>query len=202
MKIIIAISFLIFSLSGCAQNKTKNMNNKEVAVFGAGCFWCVEAVFSELKGVESVTPGYTGGNTTDPTYKDICTGTTNHAEVAKIIFDPMVISFDELLEVFWTTHDPTTLNQQGADHGTQYRSVIYYTSETQKEKATHYKTKLNNSEAWENPIVTEIAALGVFYPAENYHNDYYKNNPDQGYCRMVIQPKVEKFRKVFEDKLK
>lgn len=178
------------------------MKNKEIAVFGAGCFWCVEAVFTELKGVESVTPGYTGGNTTNPTYKDICTGTTNHAEVAKIIFDPTIITFDELLEVFWTTHDPTTLNSQGADHGTQYRSVIYYTSTIQKEKATEYKSKLNNSNAWENPVVTEIAQLGVFYTAENYHNDYYKNNPNQGYCRMVIQPKVEKFRKVFEDKLK
>ncbi len=135
MKISLLISFLMISLFGCSQENKKNMNNKEVAVFGAGCFWCVEAVFTELKGVEIVTPGYTGGDTENPTYKDICTGTTNHAEVAKIIFDPTIITFDELLEVFWTTHDPTTLNQQGADHGTQYRSVIYYTSTIPKRKS-------------------------------------------------------------------
>jgi len=202
MKVFLTISFLIITLFGCTQDKKDEMENKEIAILGAGCFWCVEAVFSELKGVESVTPGYTGGNTDNPTYKDICTGTTNHAEVAKIIFDSSVISFDELLEVFWKTHDPTTLNRQGADQGTQYRSVIFYTSENQKEKATRYKNKLNELKTWDNPVVTEITELGKFYPAENYHNDYYKNNPDQGYCRMVIQPKVEKFRKAFEAKLK
>ncbi len=201
MKIILILFLLTISLFGYTQNNTK-MKNEEVAIFGAGCFWCVEAVFSELKGVKSVTPGYTGGTTKNPTYKEICTGTTNHAEVAKIVFDSTVISFDELLEVFWKTHDPTTLNQQGADKGSQYRSAIFYTSETQREKAYNYKTKLNNSKAWDNPIVTEVTKLTTFYPAENYHNDYYKNNPNQGYCRMVIQPKLEKFRKVFDDKLK
>jgi peptide-methionine (S)-S-oxide reductase len=174
----------------------------EKATFGAGCFWCVEAIFAELKGVESVTPGYAGGNVKNPTYKEVCDGTTGHAEVAQVVYDPSVISYDELLEVFWKTHDPTTLNRQGADVGTQYRSVVFYHSEDQKEKAEYYKQKLEESGAWDNPIVTEIEALDIFYEAEDYHNDYYQNNPDQGYCRYVIQPKLSKFRKAFADKLK
>lgn len=202
MKFIVLLGIVLGGLSCQSQEKKEEMEKEEVAIFGAGCFWCVEAVFSELKGVESVKPGYTGGDTKNPTYEDICTGTTNHAEVAKVVFNPAIISFDELLEVFWQTHDPTTLNRQGADKGPQYRSVVYYTSSTQKEKVEHYKQVLNESKAWPNPVVTEITKLGEFYLAENYHNDYYKNNPDQGYCRMVIQPKVEKFRKAFHDKLK
>lgn len=182
-----------------------NMNGQdkiETATFGAGCFWCVEAVFAELKGVSSVLPGYAGGESPNPTYKQICTGTTGHAEVAQIEFDPSVISFAELLEVFWMTHDPTTLNRQGADVGTQYRSVIFYHTDQQKKEAEYYMQKLTDEKVFPNPIVTEIVPLEEFYLAEDYHNDYYENNPDQGYCRMVIRPKVEKFRKAFATKLK
>lgn len=174
----------------------------DTATFGAGCFWCVEAVFSEMKGVAKVTSGYAGGSVPDPTYKQVCTGTTGHAEVARIVFDPAVVTYDELLEVFWQTHDPTTLNRQGADVGTQYRSVIYYHSEAQKAKAEHYKAELDKSGAFGGPIVTEISPLPVFYPAENYHQEYYAQNPDQGYCQYVIRPKMEKFRKAFAAKLK
>ncbi|HEX2618304.1 MAG TPA: peptide-methionine (S)-S-oxide reductase MsrA [Flavobacteriales bacterium] len=174
----------------------------DTVVLGAGCFWCVEAVFTELKGVVSVMPGYTGGQTPDPDYKAVCTGTTGHAEVAQVVYDPSVITFDELLEVFWQTHDPTTLNRQGHDVGTQYRSAIFYTSDAQRATAERYKAELDKSGAFDRPIVTEIAKLDHFYPAENYHRDYYANNPEQGYCQLVIRPKVEKFRKVFADKLK
>ncbi|MBL7963392.1 MAG: peptide-methionine (S)-S-oxide reductase MsrA [Flavobacteriales bacterium] len=173
----------------------------DTATLGAGCFWCVEAVFTELKGVRSVTSGYMGGHVKDPDYKRVCTGTTGHAEVARIIYDPKVISFDELLEVFWLTHDPTTLNRQGNDVGTQYRSVIFTHSQEQMDKARAYKQKLDESAAYPAPIVTEIVPAEVFYPAENYHQDYYAQNPDQGYCRYVIRPKLEKFRKVFAEKL-
>lgn len=179
-----------------------NKDNYEVATFGAGCFWCIEAVFSELKGVESVTPGYAGGEVLNPSYEAVCSGTTGHAEVAQIVFDPEVITFAELLEVFWKTHDPTTLNQQGADVGTQYRSVIFYHNEKQKEEAEFYFKKVDDSGAYINPLVTEITPLDKFYPAENYHNDYFENNPEQAYCRFVIQPKVDKFREAFKDKLK
>lgn len=174
----------------------------EVAVFGAGCFWCVEAVFQELKGVKSVMPGYCGGQTQNPTYEEVCRGNTGHAEVARIVFDPKVVSFDELLEVFWQTHDPTTMNRQGNDVGTQYRSAIFYHGEEQKQKAELYKKKLNESGAWDKPIITEISPATTFYPAEEYHRNYYINNPNQGYCRYVIGPKMDKFRKVFKDKLK
>lgn len=174
----------------------------DTAVFGAGCFWCVEAVFTELDGVIEVMPGYTGGTVVDPSYKAVCTGTTGHAEVARIVYDPAKITYPELLEVFWQTHDPTTLNRQGADIGTQYRSAIFYTSEEQRALAEKYKAELDKSGAWDKPIVTEIVPLTAFYPAEDYHRDYYANNPEQGYCQLVIRPKVEKFRKVFHDKLK
>ena len=174
----------------------------DTATLGAGCFWCVEAVFTELNGVKTVVSGYTGGHVENPTYKAVCAGTTGHAEVAQITYDPSVVTFDEILEVFWQTHDPTTLNRQGNDVGTQYRSAVYYHNEYQKQVAEGYKAKLDASGAWDNPIVTEVSPIGVFYPAENYHQEYYANNPDQGYCRYVIQPKVEKFRKVFKDKLK
>jgi len=193
------------------SNTTKNINkqskkmeskNKEIAVFGAGCFWCVEAVFQALKGVHSVESGYTGGSVKNPTYKEICTGETGHAEVAKITYNPEVISYEILLSVFFKTHDPTTLNYQGADRGTQYRSAIFCTSEAQKEIAQRIINQLNTEKAYPNPIVTEVTELGVYYPAEDYHQDYYKNNPRQGYCTYVIQPKMEKFRKVFKEFLK
>jgi peptide-methionine (S)-S-oxide reductase len=175
--------------------------NTEIATFGAGCFWCVEAVFQELKGVIKVESGYMGGTTPNPTYRDVCTGNTGHAEVTRITFDPSVISYDELLEVLWTTHDPTTLNRQGADAGTQYRSAIFYYSEEQKAKAEKSKKEVATA-IWDKPIVTEIVPADTFYPAEGYHQDYYANNPDAGYCRIVITPKVEKVRAHFTDKLK
>jgi peptide-methionine (S)-S-oxide reductase len=174
----------------------------DTITLGAGCFWCVEAVFTELKGVKSVMPGYAGGTTKDPDYKSVCTGTTGHAEVAQVIYDPAVITLDELLEVFWQTHDPTTLNRQGHDVGTQYRSAIFYHTPAQKEKAEHYKAELDKSGAFNAPIVTEITPIGTFYAAENYHRDYYANNPEQGYCQYVIRPKIEKLKKVFGNKLK
>ena len=177
-------------------------NNNEVAILGAGCFWCVEAVFEELQGVESVESGYTGGTVKDPTYKQICTGNTGHAEVARITFNPEVVTFKEILEVFWKTHDPTTMNRQGADVGTQYRSAVFYLNDAQKEEAEHYKQRLNESGAYAAPIITEITKAAKYYPAENYHQDYFLQNPDQGYCRYVIQPKLEKFRAAFADKLK
>ncbi len=174
----------------------------EAATFGAGCFWCVEAVFLELDGVVSVESGYSGGTVPDPTYEQICTGTTGHAEVCRISYDPTKIGYEDLLEVFWTTHDPTTRNRQGADVGTQYRSVIFYHSQEQKELAEKYKLKLAASGAFQLPIVTEIVPAAAFYKAEQYHQDYYRNNPQQGYCRVIIGPKLEKVRKVFKDKLK
>ena len=196
-KSLIIILLFMATLEGMSQS-----NNKEVAILGAGCFWCVEAVFEELQGVESVESGYTGGTVNDPTYKQICTGNTGHAEVARITFNPKVLTFKEVLEVFWKTHDPTTLNRQGADVGTQYRSAVFYLSESQKEEAEHYKKRLNESGAYSAPIITEITKAGKYYPAENYHQDYFLQNPDQGYCRYVIQPKLEKFRAAFADKLK
>ena len=171
------------------------------ATFGAGCFWCVEAIFQELEGVESVTSGYTGGHTENPTYKEVCAELTGHAEVCQIIFDSQKISFDELLEVFWQTHDPTTPNRQGNDVGSQYRSSIFYHDENQKLLAEKYKRDLNDSGAWDNPVITEITPLTNFYPAEKYHQDYFQQNMNQPYCSFVIQPKLDKFRKVFKDKL-
>lgn len=176
--------------------------NLDTLTLGAGCFWCVEAVFLELKGVQSVTSGYMGGSLKDPTYRDVCTGNTGHAEVARIIYDPAVITVDELLEVFWQTHDPTTLNRQGADVGTQYRSAIFYHNDEQRAIAEGYKAKLDKSGAFRGPITTEITAASMFYPAEDYHQNYYAQNGSQGYCQMVIRPKLDKFRKVFADKLK
>ncbi|MCH6560163.1 peptide-methionine (S)-S-oxide reductase MsrA [candidate division KSB1 bacterium] len=174
----------------------------ETITLGAGCFWCIEAVFQNLKGVQSVVSGYTGGQVENPTYEQICTGTTGHAEVAQIIFDPAVISFEDLLYVFWRTHDPTTLNRQGADVGTQYRSAIFYDSEEQKEIAEKSKAKTDASDLWPEPIVTEISQLDKFYNAEEYHQDYYKLNPNQPYCRLVIDPKIRKLKKEFSNKLK
>lgn len=199
MKYALSITlFLITTMSIAQTNKIE----LEEAVFGAGCFWCVEAVFQELRGVESVESGYMGGNIKNPTYQQVSSGTSGHAEVAKIVFNPEVVSFKELLEVFWKTHDPTTLNQQGADRGPQYRSAIFYMNNEQKKLAEKYKALLTESGAFANPIVTEITAASTYYPAEKYHQDYYALNPNQGYCQYVIQPKVEKFRKAFSDKLK
>ncbi len=201
--------FLNFSFVACSNTNDKNSgmesqskNNNEVATFGAGCFWCVEAVFQSLNGVDKVISGYSGGHVKNPSYREVCAGTTGHAEVCQIYFDSNVISFEELLEVFWSTHDPTTLNRQGNDVGTQYRSSIFYHNESQKVLAEEYKVALDASEAFPNPIVTEIVPFETFYEAEDYHQEYFDLNPNQPYCTYVIQPKMEKFRKVFADKLK
>jgi peptide-methionine (S)-S-oxide reductase len=174
----------------------------EIATLAGGCFWCLEAVYDELRGVKEVTSGYAGGHVPSPTYKAVCTGTTGHAEVVQIEFDPEVISFKELLEVFFTIHDPTTLNRQGADVGTQYRSAIFYHSPEQKAVAEKVIADISEAGIWDNPIVTEVSDLDTFYPAEDYHQEYFANNPDQGYCRVVIAPKVAKFRKKYFERLK
>lgn len=173
-----------------------------VATFGGGCFWCTEAIFSQLKGVEKVESGYSGGELKNPSYKDICTGLTGHAEVIHITYQPALIEFVDLLEVFFATHDPTTLNRQGADIGTQYRSVIFYHNQEQKLKSEFIIQELNKQSAFDDPIVTEVSAFEAFYPAEEYHQDYYSNNKNQPYCRAVVGPKVEKFKKAFADILK
>ena len=174
----------------------------ETATFAAGCFWCVEAVFQLLDGVESVKSGYMGGEVDNPTYEQVCQGTTGHAEIIEIEFDPAKITFKDLLEVFWKTHDPTTLNQQGGDRGTQYRSAIFYHNDEQKQLAETYKSKLNEEKAFPNPIVTEITAASTMYVAEAYHQNYFNDNQGNPYCRAVIPPKLEKLRKVFGEKLK
>jgi len=207
-----AFLFMIFTASCGAQN-TQNANtdnnlkldmeNKyQVAIFGSGCFWCTEAIFADLKGVIKAESGYAGGHKDNPTYKEVCTGNTGHAEVVKVTYDPSVITFEELLEVFWFSHDPTTLNRQGADEGTQYRSAIFYMNEEQKKLAEAYKNKLNTDKVYKNPVVTEITAYTNYFKAENYHQDYFALNGSQPYCNVVIKPKVEKFRKVFQEKLK
>jgi len=215
-----AISFT--GLTSCAQkdNSTNKKDNKmnastslsknpgstpltlDTATFGTGCFWCTEAIFQQLEGVEKVTSGYSGGTVPNPTYEEVCSKTTGHAECLNILYDPKKISFDELLEIFWQTHDPTTLNRQGADVGTQYRSVIFFHNEEQRTKAEKYKAALDKSGAFDKPIVTTLEKFTVFYPAEEYHQNYYRNNTGQGYCQFVIRPKVEKFEKVFKNKLK
>jgi len=179
-----------------------DMTGKEIATFGAGCFWCIETIFQELDGVYEANSGYSGGDIKNPAYKEVCTGRTGHAEVVQVIFDPKVILFADLLEVFWQVHDPTTLNRQGNDVGTQYRSAVFYHSDEQKNLAEKYKQQLNDSGAWDNPIVTEITQFDVYYPAEDYHQDYFNLNGEEPYCQFVIKPKVEKFKKVFGDKLK
>jgi peptide-methionine (S)-S-oxide reductase len=206
------MSFFLISTYGCEKNDDKTTFNKretmdtvsklDTATFGSGCFWCSEAIFERVKGVHKVISGYAGGSVEKPTYEEVCTGKTGHAEVCQIIFDPSVVPFGDLLKIFWKTHDPTTLNRQGADTGTQYRSVIFYHSEEQKKLAEHYKLELDKSGAWENPVVTEISPFTNFFPAEDYHQNYFANNPTQGYCSFVIAPKVEKFEKVFKEKLK
>jgi peptide-methionine (S)-S-oxide reductase len=179
------------------------MPANEIATFGSGCFWCTEAVFKELKGVLSVMPGYSGGETENPTYKEVCGGATGHAECTQIVYDPSIISYEELLEVFFQVHDPTALNRQGNDVGTQYRSVIFYHNDEQKRLAEKIKTELDRSGSFPKPLVTQIAPMEKFYPAENYHHDYYEYNKDKNpYCSVVVRPKLEKFRKVFAKKLK
>lgn len=209
---LIAHFFAVFSLISCTQNQASTMNatnlngitniKTDTVTLGAGCFWCVEAVFQQLDGVLKVTSGYSGGHIANPTYEQVCSKKTGHVEVTQIIYDPSKITFDELLEVFWKTHDPTTVDQQGNDKGPQYRSVIFYHNEEQKKISEQYKEELSKSGAWPNPIVTSIEPLKNFYVAEDYHQNYYNANPDQMYCRYVIQPKLEKFEKVFKDKLK
>ncbi len=178
------------------------INNIETATMGTGCFWCTEAVFQQLEGVVKVTSGYSGGHVVNPTYEAVCNKTTGHAECLEIEYDKTKISFDELLEVFWKSHDPTTLNRQGNDVGPQYRSAIFFHNNEQQEKAEKYKKELNENKVFNTHVVTEIEPFTIFYPAENYHQNYYNNNGSQSYCSYVIRPKVEKFQKVFKEKLK
>lgn len=219
MKRFLTVLGLATGLISCAEQpgtaKIKSMDNNnttinaasttpgtDTATFGTGCFWCTEAIFQQVEGVVKVTSGYSGGQTENPNYKEVCTGTTGHAECLNIVYDPKKISYDELLEIFWQVHDPTTLNRQGNDVGTQYRSAIFYHNAEQKAKAEKYKAELDKSGAWDNPIVTTLEPFVKFYPAEDYHQNYYNDNPGQGYCQFVIRPKVEKFQKVFKNKLK
>ena len=181
---------------------TNSSPNLQKATFGGGCFWCTEAVFLGVKGVVKVVSGYSGGNVKNPGYREICTGLTGHAEVIQITYDPTIVSFENLLEIFWNTHDPTTLNRQGADEGTQYRSVIFYEDKEQQRVAVQYKVQLEASRIYKAPIVTEISPLINFYLAEDYHQNYFALNQNQGYCQIVIRPKVEKFKKQFSVKLK
>ena len=207
------------TLLSCAQNNNQSLKmnttktsekaeptiigNADTATLGTGCFWCTEAIFDQLDGVISVTSGYSGGSTANPSYKEVTTGETGHAECVQIVYDTSKLTFDELLEVFWQVHDPTTLNRQGGDVGTQYRSVIFYHNDEQKQKAEKYKTELDKSGAFDKPIVTTLEPFSKFYKAENYHQEYYELNKNSNpYCSIVIQPKLEKFKKVFKDKLK
>jgi peptide-methionine (S)-S-oxide reductase len=209
--LIIIIVFFLFSFAGVSASgprkipdfvRQNTVHKLDTATFASGCFWCIEAKFSQLKGIHKIVTGYTGGHVSSPTYREVCTGTTGHAEAANIIYDPDVISFDELLEAFFLSHDPTQLNRQGNDIGTQYRSAIFYHGQQQLEKANYYIAKLTEQHIYPTTIVTEISAFTRFYKAESYHQQYYKNNPGQGYCRYVIQPALEKFKKIFKNKLK
>lgn len=183
-------------------NTNAQLKKLQKATFGMGCFWCSEALFQKLNGVTAVRSGYEGGNVANPSYEDVCSGTTGHAEVIEVTYDPTKIKYDELLEVFWKSHDPTTLNRQGADVGTQYRSVIFYHTDEQKQIAEKYKKELNDSKAFGKPVVTAIDKAAPFYVAENYHQDYFNKNSSQPYCRLVILPKMEKLEKLFKAKLK
>ncbi len=189
------------------MNQSKDLavtssQNKEIVTFGGGCFWCIEAIFEELEGVEQVESGYSGGRVDDPTYQQVCTGKTGHAEVVQVTFDPKVISVKKILRIFFTVHDPTTLNRQGPDVGTQYRSVIFYRSQEQRAIAGEVLREIQSEKLWSDPIVTEIVPFKAFYKAEDYHQDYYKLNPGQAYCRIIIDPKVKKFRELYQDTLK
>lgn len=203
MKNIFLIVVFALSLNGFAQdNKVKKTSNLETITLGGGCYWCVEAVYENLNGVKSVVSGFSGGKIANPTYEEVCTGTTGHAEVVQITYDKNVTDINEIFKVFFTVHDPTTLNRQGADVGTQYRSVIFYKNAEQKKAAENIITELNNAKVYDSPIVTKVEPFTKFYKAEDYHQNYYSNNKNQPYCKMVIQPKIEKFEKVFKDKLK
>jgi peptide-methionine (S)-S-oxide reductase len=197
-----AVAAMLVSGAAAQQKKSMESSGLKTATFGAGCFWCTEAVFLNVDGVTKVVSGYSGGKVKNPTYREVCSGLTGHAEVTQITYDPKKASFEDLLEVFWNTHDPTTLNRQGADEGTQYRSAVFYNDEEEKKIAEQYKKQLEASHVYKNPIVTEISPLINFYPAEDYHQNYYALNPNQGYCQYVIRPKVEKFKKQFSAKLK
>jgi len=200
MKNIFLMCILALSLNGFSQNK--KASNLETITLGGGCYWCVEAVYENLDGVKSVVSGFSGGNVANPTYEEVCTGETGHAEVVQITYDKTVTDINEIFKVFFTVHDPTTLNRQGADVGTQYRSVIFYKNAEQKKAAESIIAELNKAKVYKSPIVTKVEPFKVFYKAEDYHQNYYANNKNQPYCRMVIQPKLEKFEKVFKDKLK
>jgi peptide-methionine (S)-S-oxide reductase len=222
MRILMILPLLLGGLFASCAQQTKSKQEKvtmqtqniptqtvsdttsapQLATFGAGCFWCVEAVFQQLDGVQKVASGYSGGKVDNPTYKQVTTGSTGHAEVIQVTYDPAVIRFEELLEAFWSSHDPTTLNRQGADVGTQYRSVIFYHTDEQKNLAESFKKQLNEEKAFGKPVVTEISPFTKFYVAEDYHQNYFNLNGDQPYCRVVIAPKLDKFKKVFKDKLK
>lgn len=215
MRQLFTILLSSISILGCAQKQpaktdtaktqTKmdiNNNNLDTTTLGTGCFWCTEAIFQQVNGVVNVTSGYSGGKEENPTYEQVSDKATGHAECLQIVYDTSVVSFDDLLEIFWQVHDPTTLNRQGADVGPQYRSVIFYNNEAEKAKAQNYITQLNASGAYDNPIVTTLEPMVKFYSAESYHQNYYNLNKTQGYCQFVIQPKIDKFKKVFKDKLK
>lgn len=210
MRVTLRILFIIvvFTFLGNMANSQTDMKKPdkistiETATFGSGCFWCTEAIFTRVNGVINAVSGYSGGTEPNPDYKLISSGLTKYAEVIQITFDPELVSFVKLLEIFWDTHNPTTLNRQGADVGPQYRSVIFYHDEKQKEEAEFYKNKLDKAKIWDKPIVTEISPFTNFYIAEKYHQDFYENNPSYGYCNYVITPKVEKFEKVFKNQLK
>jgi peptide-methionine (S)-S-oxide reductase len=219
MKIFLSL-FCILAVYSCARTNNNASDKKfefskmisdttnttqdtiETATFGAGCFWCVEAIFQNVNGVSKVVSGYSGGQIKNPSYKEVCMGTTGHAEVCQVTFDPRVVSFSELLEIFFGTHDPTTLNRQGADVGTQYRSAVFYHSEKQKSLAELAIKAGNESGNWADPLVTEVTAFSSFYPAEDYHNDYFNLHGEQPYCQMVIRPKVDKFKKKFSEYMK
>ena len=217
MKNIGKILLLLFciNVTSCTAKEKKSSKNEfkepinlnvkegmEVATFAGGCFWCTEALFLEVKGVEKVVSGYIGGTTKNPKYNEICTGNTGHAEAIQITFNPKEVAFEDLLEIFFATHNPTTLNRQGADVGTQYRSEIFYHSEAQKNKAENYISLIETEKLYDDPIVTKVSSATIFYPAEEYHQNYYNQNSGQGYCQMVIAPKLEKLRKYYKSKLK
>lgn len=215
-SILFIFSMAMTTIFACAQapsNKEKNMRDLpkttvdvpegfDIATLGGGCFWCTEAIYQDLKGVQSVKSGYSGGHVDNPAYRQVTSGTTGHAEVIQVLFDPSEISFGEILEIFWSTHDPTTLNRQGADVGPQYRSAVFFHSESQKEEADFFRKKLDESGAFSRPIVTEITPFSNFYVAEDYHQNYFNDNGMQPYCQFVIKPKLEKFKKAFAEKLK
>jgi peptide-methionine (S)-S-oxide reductase len=206
MAAIYFTAICFFSAGAQTKPNSKPMTNSTIktgtATFGAGCFWCVEAIFQRLNGVLSVKSGYSGGTVKNPSYREVCAGTTGHAEVIQVTYDESKITYDELLEVFWKTHDPTTMNRQGNDFGTQYRSSVFYHNDQQKALAEKYKKGLNDQKVFPDPVITEIVPFTAFYPAEDYHQNYYNSNKSQGYCRAVIAPKLEKFEKVFKSKMK